>query len=283
MWYWIELEGRSLSVFPCRDKRPCCPKGHLAATPDPEKIADLFRRYSGELVGAPTGAVNGFDVLDIDTNHSGEDWLMQYECSHALPPTRIHATRSGGLHVFFQHRVGLRCSAGLLAPGVDIRSSGGYCIWWPAVGLPVLSEGPIAPWPVPMIELLHEAQQAKRAPALTLGGTQGPGAWKPSQDGWKLPEELYSKMTELVPVWKRPHDQRRVRGLLRTLVQVRESRNHALNTLGFPFRELIAAGAISWDAARELLIEAARLNGYIAKRGLAKAVRTIHSALGPRP
>jgi hypothetical protein len=35
------------------------------------------------------------------------------------------------LHFFFQHAPGLRCSRGLIAPGVDVRADGGYVIWWP--------------------------------------------------------------------------------------------------------------------------------------------------------
>jgi hypothetical protein len=42
---------------------------------------------------------------------------------------------------------GLRCSADKVAVGVDVRATGGYVIWWPAVGLPVFSESSVAPWP----------------------------------------------------------------------------------------------------------------------------------------
>ena len=42
---------------------------------------------------------------------------------------------------------GMRCSAGRIAAGVDVRATGGYVIWWPAAGLPVLSDMPLAAWP----------------------------------------------------------------------------------------------------------------------------------------
>ena len=78
-----------------------------------------------------------------------------------------------------------------------------------------------------------------------------------------------------------PHYRRRVRGLLKVLVEKRENRNHALNTIGFAFRELIAAGVIERSAVESLLFDAATLNGWIAKDGLGAALATINSSLGP--
>jgi hypothetical protein len=102
-------------------------------------------RYPGPLVGIPTGEISGLDILDIDPRHGGERWFAEHK--NRLPPTRVHRTRSGGLHLLFQHETGLRCSAGRIADGVDVRATGGYVIWWPAVGIPVLSETPTAAWP----------------------------------------------------------------------------------------------------------------------------------------
>jgi hypothetical protein len=59
----------------------------------------------------------------------------------------VHRTRSGGLHLIFGNDDGVKCSVGKIARGVDVRAEGGYIIWWPAAGLPVLSDAPIAPWP----------------------------------------------------------------------------------------------------------------------------------------
>jgi hypothetical protein len=103
--------------------------------------------------------------------------------------------------------------------------------------------------------------------------------WSPSQADCELPKPLYLKVLELMP-GSRGRNRRRVLGLLRTLVQKTENRNHALNTIGFSFRELIDAGVITRDAVESLLIDAATLNGYIAKDGLCAAIATIRSGLG---
>jgi hypothetical protein len=273
----VELE---LACFPCGpDKRPLIAGGFKSAVTGRDRIEDLFRRYPGALVGAPTGAVSGFDVLDID--RGGEDWLALYEATHGLPATRIVGTRSGGLHLYFEHRVGMKCSAGLLAQNVDVRSTGGYVILWNLAGCRVLSDAAVAPWPGPMLELLHEATEARRRPAPSLYGTHVSSSLNGTHvSSYEIPKPLYFKMCRLMP-GSTPHYRRRVRGLLKVLVEKRENRNHALNTIGFAFRELIATGVIECSAVESLLIDAATLNGWIAKDGLGAALATINSSLGP--
>jgi hypothetical protein len=110
------LDG--LHIFPCKwDKSPWVAGGFHSASADPKVISLWRQQYF--LFGAPTGAINGFDVLDVDPG--GQDWLATYEATHGLPLTRVHATRRGGLHYFFQHRPGLKKSESLIAPNVDIR------------------------------------------------------------------------------------------------------------------------------------------------------------------
>jgi Bifunctional DNA primase/polymerase, N-terminal len=86
---------------------------------------------TGELVGVPTGAASDLFVIDVDSarHAEAEDWLERW--SPHLPDTRQHATQSGGIHLLFRHRAGLRNSVGNLAVGIDTRGDGGYIIWWP--------------------------------------------------------------------------------------------------------------------------------------------------------
>jgi hypothetical protein len=68
------------------------------------------------------------------------------------------------LHLFFQHQDGMRCSAGRIAVGVDVRAAGGYIIWWPAVGLPILCDLPAASWPQWLLSVTSSSRPAPSAP-----------------------------------------------------------------------------------------------------------------------
>lgn len=275
----LNLEGSPLAIFPCRpDKSPFTKHGFKDASTDPARIAYWWRRFPGALAGVPTGALNGFDVLDIDTKNRGEAWLSEFEATHGFPLTRCHQTRSGGMHFLFRHRPGLHQSYGLIAPGVDVRTDDkGYVIWWPAEGFRVLCEGPTAPWPSALIEALHEAEE-RRGAWTAKTPLNGPLGLRHPQADWKLPDPLYRKMPRIT----RPHYQRRVRGLLNTLVRKREGehRNQALNDIAFDFRELIDAGVIDRADVEQLLFIAAEMNGHVAKRGDAQTRATIRSGLG---
>jgi hypothetical protein len=131
--------------FPCNGlKRPTTPNGFKDAALPAHGLATLWLRHPGELVGVPTGPASGLAVLDVDLSKGGATW---WDANRArLPATRLHETRSGGLHVLFEQRVGLKCSVAKIAPGIDVRAEGGYIIWWPAAGFSVVDH-PLADWP----------------------------------------------------------------------------------------------------------------------------------------
>ena len=116
-------------VFPCKtDKTPATPHGFKDATTDLKRIDAWFQ--NGALLGVPTGLRTRLLVVDIDP--AAADW---YHANAArLACKRIHKTRRGW-HLLYRTEQTFQCSAGKLAPGVDVRSDGGYIIWWPSVGL----------------------------------------------------------------------------------------------------------------------------------------------------
>lgn len=140
----LVLASQGIPVFPCRaDKKPF-PGSHgfHDARTEANDVRALFARYhNAELVGVATGAVAGFDVLDLDT--ARHETAVAFLHSVSPLATRAHQTQSGGFHFFFRHKEGRNNTA---RHGVDIRGDGGYVIWWPAQGFAV-NPLPIAEWP----------------------------------------------------------------------------------------------------------------------------------------
>ena len=135
----LELAALGWAVFPCgADKTPRCRGGFKLASNDPDRIRAMAGQFGFVLVGIRTGETSNLAVLDID--RAGEPWW--HENRDRLPGTRVHRTRSGGLHLLFRNSPGLRCSASKIVPGIDVRAEGGYIIAWP-----VLVDAPLAEWP----------------------------------------------------------------------------------------------------------------------------------------
>ena len=241
------LAAEGLPVFPCRaDKRPACPRSFKDATRDPVGVRDLFARHSGPLIGVPTGAVSGIDVLDLDMDAGADEWLSEF-CTN-LPATRTHNTRSGGYHLVFRHRDGLRNTASKIAPGVDTRADGGYVIWWPATGSRVTHAATLADWPGWLLEAMTPPR-----PSL------------PPAEPQKPPSDAY------------------VAGaLLRACRNVREAgegcRNDTLNNETLALSRFVATGDLSAMAIAEAMARAA-LDAGLASREVEK---TIASALKAR-
>jgi hypothetical protein len=171
----IDLAASGIPCFPCKEnKTPATIRGFYAATTDAAEIKRLWKQFPGPLIGVPTGAVSGIDVLDIDSSKHNEAvcWWMSNRL--LIPPTRAHRTRSGGLHLLFRHDPRAKQSAGKIAPGIDVRTTGGYIIWWPAAGFDVIRDGPTSAW----TEWLIARQQPKPAPVFR-SSRQSPGSLEP--------------------------------------------------------------------------------------------------------
>jgi hypothetical protein len=222
----LELAGTGVAVFPCaHNKHPCTPHGFYNASKDASEVRELWRRHADPLVGVRTGEASGLSVLDVDAKHAAaRQWFA--ENRDRLLPTRAHRTPGGGLHLTFAHVDGLRCSQSRIARGVDVKAEGGYAIWYPAAGLPVLCEGPLAPWP----------------------------AWLLARLKPKAPPPPPSRL--VIP------DDRRLRQLLRRVATAHEGERNAIAFWGAcRFAEMVATGLISETDAIALIIDAAMAAG----------------------
>lgn len=195
------------------------------------------------LFSVPTGDVSGFDVLDIDPRHGGRIW---YEASRArLPATRIHRTRSGGVHILFKHLEGLRNSSGKIAPGIDVRAGGGYIIWWPSTGL-----------------------ASKDPPASGL----------PEWPLWLLPSMMSKPAAPPAPY---PHGlpvstPRKLEGIFKAVANAREGERNALTHWGAcRIAEMVRAGEVGQSLGAQVIAEAATRAGIPR----AEAIATIRSGM----
>lgn len=237
-----------LPVFPCTpNKAPLVSQGFKAATTDRAQIIAAFSQPGAALIGVPTGAASGLTVVDVDIKGDapGMAWLQDNE--HALPPTRTHATRSGGWHLVFRHVPGIRNSAGRIAPGVDVRGEGGYVIFPPSPGYTVAD----AADPADMPEWLVNACLPAPAP-------------RPAE---------YHRTRDVIPD---RYAEAALEGECRAVASAREgTRNHALNVSAVKLGSIVAAGALSRGTVEAELLAAARSAGLPTF----EAERTIRSGL----
>jgi hypothetical protein len=236
----LKLAAAGIPCFPCSaSKTPATPHGYKDARADSTALRELWRNYPGALIGVPTG--NSFDALDLDLQHpEALQWYEQH-CD-ALPPTRTHETPSGGRHLLFKPHPDVRNSAGKIHAHIDTRGTGGYLVWWPATGLPVLSNAPIAPWPEWLLTELRPKLRIISSNAFV--SYHGGDAW--------------------------------LRGLARTVAAAAEGqRNSALFWAACRARERVDGGKVEGDFIVDVLIEAARHAGL----PLREAQQTIRSAM----
>jgi hypothetical protein len=133
----LELNAKGWAIFPCqpRGKEPATARGCLdAVANDPARINTWWGIYPDLNIGCATGAVNGFFVLDVDGD-KGEASIAKLEEQHGKLPSTIESITSRGRHCYF--RMGehgdVRNSAGQIAPGLDIRGTGGYVLVPPSI------------------------------------------------------------------------------------------------------------------------------------------------------
>ena len=102
------------------------PRGHNDATTDQKKIEHWWRCAPDANVGVALDETH--IVLDVDPRHGGDQSLAELEREHGSLPTSWRAeTGGGGLHIYFTGS-GLKCSAGQIGPGLDIKTIGGYVV-----------------------------------------------------------------------------------------------------------------------------------------------------------
>jgi len=91
--------------------------------------------------------LSGLLVVDVDPRHGGQHTLARLLARQPLPATRTVRTRGGGLHLYYRTATLVKSKAGLLGPGVDVKSAGGLAFSPPTPGYELLERRPVASAP----------------------------------------------------------------------------------------------------------------------------------------
>jgi len=153
--WWAE---RGVPVFPCKaDKSPLTSNGFYDAVTEPNKVRELFEFYGQEavMIGGRMGKDAGMFAVDVDLyKPNAESWYKARLDSGDLVETRVHRTKSGGVHLLYAAD-----EFPNVAPheGVEIKGEGGYIILPGSPGYSVVTEG-IAEAPKRLLEYLRTAK-----------------------------------------------------------------------------------------------------------------------------
>src|SRR5574343_233009 len=133
----LSLAGDGFFIFPIKplDKTPAITGWQEAATRNPRVIELHWATNPDYNIGIYTGKF-GDDggallVVDVDVKEgkNGYEELLRLELDGwELPQTRCHITPSTGRHYFYRVSAPVRQGANVLAPGLDVRSRGGYVV-----------------------------------------------------------------------------------------------------------------------------------------------------------
>ena len=120
-------------VFPCvpSGKAPLTEHGFHDATTDQGQIEGWWSQHPRANVGIPT---EGLLVIDIDG--AANPWPNDPDRATDLASAgAVALTPRGGRHYLFRRTPGKgwKCSTGKLAPGVDVRTDGGYIVVAPSM------------------------------------------------------------------------------------------------------------------------------------------------------
>lgn len=123
-------------VFPLMplQKIPAVPKaqggrGCLDATDDEEILGQWARKYPRANIGLACGIPSRVVVIDLDPRNGSDESIANLaKRKQTFPPTVTAKTANGGTHFYYAYEAELKNSKSALAPGIDVKTSGGYVV-----------------------------------------------------------------------------------------------------------------------------------------------------------
>jgi hypothetical protein len=115
-------------------KHPLTAQGVKDASTDPDQIGKWWNNWPSANIALAMGQPSGLLALDIDPRHDGNENLFELEkLNGELPKTLTSFTGGGGSHLLFEYVSGIRNQAGKIAPGIDMKTDGGYIVAPPSM------------------------------------------------------------------------------------------------------------------------------------------------------
>jgi RecA-family ATPase len=162
----LDMARRGFRVFPILpdSKKPAIQEWQFAATRDEAKIREWFEGgdYNYGMV------LDGIAVVDIDPRNGGNDTFPALQKEHGLNaelnPTLVSKTHSGGFHMVYKLREGvkLKSRAHAFGPGIDLKTGAGAYIVGPGSSIngnkyEILRDRPVGEMPASLVELAGAA------------------------------------------------------------------------------------------------------------------------------
>lgn len=248
----LNLIHAGIPVFPCRwkaetidgkpygEKSPLTPDGHKNASTDEAVVRAWWKRHPAALVGMPTGSRSRLAVLDLDRHSETSDGIAALADMGLTPEDLtfcIAKTAGGGLHLYFEYVEGVTNRAKHLPSGMDIRGEGGY----------VIAPGSIFP----------DGRCYSAADVTLLVLPRFPERFMPPAKVERQPVDV-SEASEFQREWA--YEQ-----LLLRVEEMRDCpegrRYDTLRDIAFWAGGVGIHGALDFDTARDLLLEAAEAAG----------------------
>lgn len=169
-------------------------------------------------------------VVDLDLPHGPRNWFRLVD-QHRACQTYTVETPSGGMHLYYSNADGyaIRNSAGLLAPGIDVRAAGGYVVAYDPIW-----DRDLAPVPEWLAELLT------RRPHVTI---PRPTSVRPSRRAGQPSSRAYGPKAL----------EQQVQDVHAAAVG---TRNHTLNRAAFKMGQLVAGDELDRAQAEQELTQA---------------------------
>ena len=185
----VAYATRGFAIFPClpRGKAPATQHGYRGASKDLAQISAWWHQNPSYNVAVATGPASKVFVLDVD-GLDAETSLRKLEEQHGALPGTVESITPRGRHIFFRcENSTIRNSAGGLAPGLDIRGDGGYCVLPPSIH----PSGRLYVWSVDSAD--HFAEAPDWLNNLLSGNNDGSCRRKP-----KSPEHWHSVIANTI-------------------------------------------------------------------------------------